>query len=207
MKKLRGLTKSIFFTVMEAEGDELQPFDGGSDDAPTADVPSEDIAPPATDSTDGGDIADPPPLSDDGGGDFDMPSFGEDDTGGEDTTGEDSSNNEEEADKQDTSLSDKANKILNEQLYKKMVARNNEIDEILATLKTIVPSLPYDVVNDNNDLIDKLKNALNKGKNYVINDFVDSGYGENQFFFQELDSLYTLLLDQIDKKLKKAIKQ
>lgn len=207
MKKSRGLTKSIFFTVMEAEGDELQPFDGGSDDAPAADIPSEDIAPPATDSTDGGDIADPPPLSDDGGGDFDMPSFGEDDTGGEDTTGEDSSNNEEEADKQDTSLSDKANKILNEQLYKKMVARNNEIDEILATLKTIVPSLPYDVVNDNNDLIDKLKNALNKGKNYVINDFVDSGYGENQLFFQELDSLYTLLLDQIDKKLKKAIKQ
>lgn len=207
MKKSRGLTKSIFFTVMEAEGDELQPFDGGSDDAPAADIPSEDIAPPATDSTDGGDIADPPPLSDDGGGDFDMPSFGEDDTGGEDTTGEDSSNNEEEADKQDTSLSDKANKILNEQLYKKMVARNNEIDEILATLKTIVPSLPYDIVNDNNDLIDKLKNALNKGKNYVINDFVDSGYGENQLFFQELDSLYTLLLDQIDKKLKKAIKQ
>ena len=207
MKELRGFTKSIFFTVMEAEGDELQPFDGGSNDAPTADVPSEDIAPPATDSTDGGDIADPPPLSDDGGGDFDMPSFGEDDTGGEDTTGEDSSNNEEEADKQDTSLSDKANKILNEQLYKKMVARNNEIDEILTTLKTIVPSLPYDVVNDNNDLIDKLKNALNKGKKYVINDFVDSGYGENQLFFQELDSLYTLLLDQIDKKLKKAIKQ
>ena len=207
MKKLRGLTKSIFFTVMEAEGDELQPFDGDSDDAPTADIPSEDIAPPATDSTDSGDIADPPPLSDDGGGDFDMPSFGEDDAGSEDTTGGDASNNEEEADKQDTSLSDKANKILNEQLYKKMVARNNEIDEILATLKTIIPSLPYDVVNDNNDLIDKLKNALNKGKNYVINDFVDSGYGENQLFFQELDSLYTLLLDQIDKKLKKAMKQ
>lgn len=208
MKELRGLTKSIFFTVMEAEGDELQPFDGGNDDAPTADVPSEDIAPPATDSTDGG-ASDPPPLSDDGGGDFDMPSFGEDDAGagGEDTTGGDTSNNEEEADKQDTSLSDKANKILNEQLYKKMVARNNEIDEILTTLKTIVPSLPYDVVNDNNDTINQLKNALNKGKNYVINDFVDSGYGENQLFFQELDSLYTLLLDQIDKKLKKAIKQ
>ena len=191
------MPKGLFFTVMEAEGDELQPFDGG------ADTPPEDIAPPATDTGGGDDLGEPPPLEDDGGMDF--PSATDDNGGGDDMGGGDSSgeNNEEEADKNDTKLSDKANNILNEQLYKKMDARNKEIEEIIASLKDLIPLLPYEVVKSNDESVNQLKNALQKGQKYVINDFVDSGYGENLLFYQKLDSLYVLLLNQIDKNLKK----
>ena len=49
------MSGNLFFMVMEADGDELQPFDAGAPaDAPTADTPSEDIAPPATDDAGGG---------------------------------------------------------------------------------------------------------------------------------------------------------
>ena len=190
------MPQSLFFTVMEAEGDELQPFDGG------ADTPPEDIAPPATDTGGGDDLGAPPPLEDDGG--LEVPSL-DDSGGGDDMGGDDSSseNNEEEADQNDTRLSDKANNILNEQLYKKMDARNKEIEEILASLKDIVPLLPYDVVKSNDESVNQLKNTLLKGQKYVINDFVDSGYGENLLFYQKLDSLYVLLLNRIDTNLKK----
>ena len=196
------MPKSLFFTVMEAEGDELQPFDAGSAEA--ADTPSEDIAPPATDNSGGGDLGEPPPMDDAGG--MDMPEFGGDDMGGgDDMSGGDSSgeNNEEEADKEDTKLSDKANNILNQQLYNRMKDRNSEIEEILGNLKELVPLLPYDVVKSNDELVNQLKDALEKGQKYVINDFVDSGYGENQLFYQKLDSLYVLLLNRIDTNLKK----
>lgn len=194
------MSKGLFFTVMEAEGDLLQPFDDGGG----ADIPSEDIAPPATDDGGGGDALDsPPPLSEDDGMDFsgDMSDI----DGGDGMSGDDS-NNEEEADKKDTTLSDKANNILNQQLYQKMVNRNNEIEEILNNIKDIVPLLPYDVVKSNDESVNHLKSALLKGQKYVINDFVDSGYGENLLFYQKLDSLYVLLLNQIDTNLKK-IKQ
>lgn len=196
------MPKSLFFAVMEAEGDELQPFDAGS--AEVADTPSEDIAPPATDNSGGGDLGEPPPMDDAGG--MDMPEFGGDDMGGgDDMSGGDSSgeNNEEEADKEDTKLSDKANNILNQQLYNRMKDRNSEIEEILGNLKELIPLLPYDVVKSNDELVNQLKDALEKGQKYVINDFVDSGYGENQLFYQKLDSLYVLLLNRIDTNLKK----
>ena len=192
------MPQSLFFAVMEAEGDELQPMDGGID------APPDDIAPPATDTGAGDNLDAPPPLEDDGGMDFPSPT--DDAAGGDDMSGGDpgvNNNNEEEADKEDKKLSDKANNILNEQLYKKMTARNNEIEEILASLKDIIPLLPYDVVKQNDESINQLKNALQKGQKYVINDFVDFGYGENLLFYQELDSLYVLLLNQIDKNLKK----
>lgn len=194
------MSKGLFFTVMEAEGDLLQPFDDGGG----ADIPSEDIAPPATDDGGGGDALDsPPPLSEDDG--MDLSGDMSDIDGGDDMSGDDS-NNEEEADKKDTTLSDKANNILNQQLYQKMVNRNNEIEEILNNIKDIVPLLPYDVVKSNDESVNHLKSALLKGQKYVINDFVDSGYGENLLFYQKLDSLYVLLLNQIDTNLKK-IKQ
>ncbi len=200
------MPKNLFYTIMEADGDELQPFDGGGD-AP-ADTPSEDIAPPATDDGGGGDTLDsPPPLNEDDGGGMDLSSMS-DDGGGDDMGGGDSGNEEnaDDADQKDTNLSDKANNILNEQLYKKMVARNNEIEEILGNIKDIVPLLPYDVVKSNDESVNHLKSALMKGQKYVINDFVDSGYGENLLFYQKLDSLYVLLLNQIDTNLKKIKK-
>ena len=198
------MSNGLFFTVMEAEGDLLQPFDDGGGDAP-----AEDVAPPATDNSGGGDDLDsPPPLNEDS----DMDLSGEMssdslDAGGDDMGGDDSTDNEEdEADKKDTKLSDKANNILNQQLYQKMVNRNNEIEEILNNIRDIVPLLPYDVVKSNDESINHLKSALMKGQKYVINDFVDSGYGENLLFYQKLDSLYVLLLNQIDTNLKKIKK-
>ena len=195
------MSNGLFFTVMEAEGDLLQPFDDGGGDAP-----AEDVAPPATDNSGGGDDLDsPPPLNEDSdmdlSGDMSSDSL---DAGGDDMGGDDSTDNEEdEADKKDTKLSDKANNILNQQLYQKMVNRNNEIEEILNNIRDIVPLLPYDVVKSNDESINHLKSALMKGQKYVINDFVDSGYGENLLFYQKLDSLYVLLLNQIDTNLKK----
>lgn len=195
------MSNGLFFTVMEAEGDLLQPFDDGGGDAP-----AEDVAPPATDNSGGGDDLDsPPPLNEDSdmdlSGDMSSDSL---DAGGDDMGGDDSTDSEEdEADKKDTKLSDKANNILNQQLYQKMVNRNNEIEEILNNIRDIVPLLPYDVVKSNDESINHLKSALMKGQKYVINDFVDSGYGENLLFYQKLDSLYVLLLNQIDTNLKK----
>ena len=195
------MSNGLFFTVMEAEGDLLQPFDDGGGDAP-----AEDVAPPATDNSGGGDDLDSlPPLNEDSdmdlSGDMSSDSL---DAGGDDMGGDDSTDSEEdEADKKDTKLSDKANNILNQQLYQKMVNRNNEIEEILINIRDIVPLLPYDVVKSNDESINHLKSALMKGQKYVINDFVDSGYGENLLFYQKLDSLYVLLLNQIDTNLKK----
>ena len=195
-------SKGLFFTVMEAEGDMLQPFD----DDGGADTPPEDIAPPATDTDNsaGGDNLDdgPPPLNDDSG-DMSMDSFGDDGGDTMDDSSSDDNSDEDDADQKDTKLSDKANNILNQQLYQKMVNRNSEIEEILNNIKEIVPLLPYDVVKSNDESINHLKSALMKGQKYVVNDFVESGYGGNLLFYQKLDSLYVLLLNQIDKNLKK----
>ena len=125
-------------------------------------------------------------------------------SGGEETGTDESSNeNEDEADQKDTKLSEKANNILNEQLYKRMVARNAEIQEILDQVQNLVPLLPIEVVNDNDKSVNQLKSALVRGQKYAVDDFVESGYGENLLFYQKLDSLYTLLLNQINTNLKK----
>jgi len=194
------MSRNFFYMVMEAEGDLVQPFDDGGG----ADMPSEDIAPPATNDPSG----EPPPLSDDGGG-LDSMSF--DDSGGGDDfgsiddggSGDGGGEDNDEADKKDTSLSDKANNILNQQLYQTIVNRNSEIEEILNNIKQLVPLLPMEVVNSNDTSIGHLKTALQKGQNYVLNDFVDAGYGENLLFYEKLNSIYTLLLNKIDSNLKK----
>lgn len=192
----------LFFMVMEADGDELVPFDAGPE---PADTPPEDIAPPATDNSGGGDDLDSPPPLDDGAADDSLSDFGADDMGGGEETGTDESenNNEDEADQKDTKLSEKANNILNEQLYNKMVARNKEIEKILDDIQDIVPLLPQEVVSNNDKSVNQLKSALMRGQKYAVNDFVDSGYGENLLFYQKLDSLYVLLLNQINANLKK----
>jgi hypothetical protein len=137
--------------------------------------------------------------------------FSMDDAGGEGDDmggGDDSSDNNEndEADQKDEKLADKANNILNERLYKQFVNRNSEIEEIVGNIKGLTPLLPMDVVRSNDQLLNHLKSALIEGQNYVINDFVDSGYGENLLKYQQLDSLYVTLLNQIDKNLKKIKK-
>lgn len=198
----------LFSIVMEADGDEIAPFDPGATDEPAGDIPSEDIAPPATDDAadpgTGGDDDSSPPMMDDIPG-FDD-SSAEGDTGDSDVSSGDSSGDDEEADQKDEKLSDKANNILNEQLYSRLTKRNDEISDIIDSVKDLVPLLPYEVVKSNDEAMSQLKTALSRGQQYAINDFADAGYGENYLFFQKLNSLYTLLLNRIDTNLKKIKK-
>ena len=88
-----------------------------------------------------------------------------------------------------------------------MLDRNNDIENIIDNVQTIVPLLPYEVIKANDVSLNRLKQALSKGQDYVIHKFLDSGYGENLLYFQKLDSLYTLLLEDIDANLKTIVKK
>lgn len=193
------MSKDLFTLVMEAEGDLLQPFDGGeSPDTGGNEQPPANDTPPSSD-------AEPPEMSDDEDLSFsDSSSDGGADMGmGDDENSEDNG----QPNKEDEKLSEKANNILNQQLYQRMLDRNSEIEEIINNIQMITPMIPYDLVAQNDKSVNQLKMALNKGQNYVINKFIDSQYGENLLFFQKLDSLYTLLLDTIDANLKSINKK
>ena len=193
------MSKDLFTLVMEAEGDLLQPFDGGeSPDTGGNEQPHANDTPPSSD-------AEPPEMSDDEDLSFsDSSSDGGADMGmGDDENSEDNG----QPNKEDEKLSEKANNILNQQLYQRMLDRNSEIEEIINNIQMITPMIPYDLVTQNDKSVNQLKTALNKGQNYVINKFIDSQYGENLLFFQKLDSLYTLLLDTIDANLKSINKK
>lgn len=191
------MSSNLFYTVMEAEGEALQPFDGGNDidvgdanmnDAPQQSDPANEV-PPDTSSDDS-----PPDLADD----TDM-SF--------DENGESSiDNGDDETPKEDTKLSEKANNILNQKLYQQMLNRNDEINEIINNVQLLIPLLPYEVVKTNDKSLNRLKSALSEGQRYVINKFVDAKYGENSLFYQKIDTLYNLLLNEIDNNLKKIKK-
>ena len=193
------MSKDLFTLVMEAEGDLLQPFDGGeSPDTGGNEQPPANDTPPSSD-------AEPPEMSDDEDLSFsDSSSDGGADMGmGDDENSEDNG----QPNKEDEKLSEKANNILNQQLYQRMLDRNSEIEEIINNIQMITPMIPYDLVTQNDKSVNQLKTALNKGQNYVINKFIDSQYGENLLFFQKLDSLYTLLRATIDANLKSINKK
>lgn len=191
--------RNLFYMVMEAEGDDLlQPMDMGD---LTPDAPAE--APPPEQSSGSNDS--PPPLEE--AGNADTLSFPGEDGGGENQdTGENTDDNNDNAEdsKEDEQLSDKANNVLNKDLYDKFVARNQEIEDIIGNLQTISSVLPIEVVNENDEDVNKLKSALEAGQNYVIDKFVDADYGANALYFRKLDALYTLLMDRINSNLKKA---
>ena len=174
--------------VMEADGDEMQPFDAGMD------MPTEQPAEPSPEPSQ--DLDGPPPMSE---GDELMPT--DDGMMDGETMGDEGQDNEE---KDDTSLSDKASNILNQKLYHEMIAKNSEIEAMIKQLDQLNSVIPSDIVKLNSPFITDLKSALIKGQNYVIDDFVDTAYGENISFYNKLNSLYTLLIDSINKNLKKV---
>lgn len=193
--------KNLFYMVMEAEGDDLlQPMDMGGEASPEA--PTE--APPPD--SNAGSNDNPPPLEE--ADNADALSFPGEDGGGENQdTGENTDDNNDdnaEENKEDEQLSDKANNVLNKTLYDQFVARNKEVEDILTNLQTITSVLPIEVINENDESVNKLKSALEAGQNYVIEKFVDAKYGENALYFRKLDALYTLLMDRINSNLKKA---
>ena len=153
---------NLFFMVMEAEGDEMGGMEAFDENAMSDAGTSEDVAPPATEENSGGDdVGDAPP---DMGSDFgdmgDLNSVeGDDQTGGDEMSGDNGEDNEE-ADQKDAKLSDKANNILNQQLYTKFVARNKDIEGIITSIKDLVPLLPYDVIKSNDKSVNQLKSAL-----------------------------------------------
>lgn len=190
--------QNLFHIIMEADGDPLEAFDPGeSADAAPAEQPAEPApAPEQGDDT-------PPPPTDEGMDElagFDDTAEGDDQMGGDETS-EDGTNDESQ---EDEKLSEKANSVLNQALYQKMVKRNQDIENTLNSIQQIVPVLPYEVIKSNDADLTRLKTALEKGQKYVLEKFVDSGYGENLLYFEKLDALYTLLLNNINRNLKKV---
>lgn len=187
---------NLFYTVMEAEGDMLEPFD------PNAEPPMDEM----TDQQQGQTEEQPPA---DMGADSppeatDMEDLSFDETGGDMEESNEGDQSSGDADEQKTkSLSQKANDVLNQRLYQQMLNRNSEIEETIENLQAIIPLLPYDVVTQNDNSINRLKRALTNGQEYVLNKFVNMSYGENLLYYQKLDSLYTLLQDAINSVLNK----
>lgn len=195
---------NLFQFVMEADGDLVEPFDAGaaeSEPAPTtADAPAVTDSPPQPDDM-------PPPLSDDGGQDlsFDASDENPGDQSDEENQDENQDGSSDGAsNEKEEKPSEKANNILNQELYTQFLARNKEISDIIDNLGLIAPVLSTEITDKNDPNLSRLKAALTKGQEYVLNDFIDAKYGENLLFFKKLDTLYTALLDEINKNLKKV---
>lgn len=190
------MARDLFLMVMEAEGDMVQPFDENTPN-PDDTSPQPEQAPPEPDGMD-----EPPEMAKDdtlsmnGDGGIDDMSMGDESQQDENDDNEDGTKDGNEK------LSEKANAILNQKLYQQFIDRNKEIEDILDNLQKLVPMLPYEVVKQNDGYVNRLKTALDKGKKYAIEKFVDSKYGENLLYFHKLDALYNLLEDEINKNLK-----
>ena len=187
----------IFHFIMEAEGDdEVASFDVGGEDnsSPQVDASGEEQSP---------DADSPPPMAD--GGD-EIPAFDDSqDMGGEeDSLGDGVQETEENPDKKDGKLSEKVSNILNQQLYSTLLNKNLEIENTINSINDLNSALPYDIIHKNEEPLRKLKAALSRGQTYAIDSFIDNKYGENRMFYQKLDAVYTLLLDELNTNLKKV---
>lgn len=187
---------NIFQIIMEADGD-LEPFDASTAEATP---PTDESSPPTDMSSNEGVDDTPPPMNEDNDLNF------SDDGGDMMGDGMDESESGEAEEKENNKLSEKANNILNQKLYQKFVDRNSEISDVIENIQLIVPLLPFEIVQKNDILINHLKSALKRGQNYVIDKFINSQYGENLLFFEKLDTLYTLICDELNTTLKKYTK-
>ncbi len=187
---------NLFYAVMEADGDLLEPFNPAAAEAEVAD--EQQGQPPEQPPADMGPDSPPEATDMDELGGFDE--TGGDMDGGE--NGDPNDPNQQGQPPQDRKLSQKANDALNQKLYQQFVERNSEIEETLENLQAIIPILPYDVVSQNDKSINRLKSALTVAQDYVLNTFVKAGYGENLWEYQRMDALYTLLQNKINKTLK-----
>lgn len=188
---------SFFHLIMEADGDPLEAFDPG----PVEEAPADPQ--PAPENQDDG--ASPPNPVDDSidelaGFDDSDPNADEGEPGG-DGMADDDGQTEEEPENQN--LSEKANNALNQNLYRQLVKRNQDIEDTIENVQQIIPVMPHDVIKEIDIPMNRLKAFLENGKQYAINKFIDSGYGENLLYFQKLDAAYQILLDQLNLGLKK----
>ncbi len=189
------MEKDLFYTVMEADGDLLEPF-----------TPSEDPQPEMTDQQQGQTNEQPPAdmgaedlPPEPGGG---MEDLGLDETGGDmENQGEDQE--DPNAQQEDQHLAEKSNEILNQNLYSAWLNLNQDIENTLTNLQAMTPCLPCDVVDQNDKSINRMNRMFESSKDYVLNKFVQMSYGENLIQYQRLTTLYTLLRNEIDSVLKK----
>lgn len=195
--------ENLFRLVMEAGGTLAEPFDpGGADMSDMSMDASSTEAPPDTS------MGDPPPLDDSASSmdsmGFDMGGDGGMDMGMGGDMGMDAGGEQQQDQQQvpGAKLSEKANSLLNQKLYTQMLDRNQEVEDTIESINRLVPLLPYKTIRENDTNMTRLKSALDKGKSYLIENFVDAKYGENLIFFQKLDALYTLLIDQLNENLK-----
>jgi hypothetical protein len=193
---------NLFYMVMEADDEELQPFsmdDVGTEEAPAEATQNED----APQEPDNG----PPSLEENTGDDLSFPGVDDGgdttDTNNEEDTGDDNNDNATE-NNEDEKLSEKANAVLNKDLYDKFIQKNSEIEEVLDNLQKLSAAIPFSIVKEIDTPVIQLKSALDAGKNYVIEKFVDTKYGGNLLYYKKLEALYTLLMDKINSNLKKA---
>lgn len=194
---------NLFYMVMEADDEELQPFsmdDVPADDtAPAEDMPNEDTpqepdnGPPSLEENTGDALSFP--GVDDGGDTTD--------TNNDEGTGDDNNDNATE-NNEDEKLSAKANAVLNKDLYDKFIQKNSEVEEVLENLQKLSAAIPFSIVKEIDTPVIQLKSALDAGKNYVIEKFVDTKYGGNLLYYKKLEALYALLMDKINSNLKKA---
>jgi hypothetical protein len=101
-------------------------------------------------------------------------------------------------------LSEKANNALNQVLYRQLVKRNEDIESTIESIQQVIPVMPHDIIKEIDIPMNRLKAFLENGKQYAINKFVDSSYGENLLYFQKLDASYQILLDELNRGLKKV---
>lgn len=195
--------ENLFRLVMEAGGTLAEPFDpGGADMGDMGMDASSTEAPPDTS------MGDPPPLDDSASSmdnmGFDMGEDGGMDMGMGGDMGMDAGGEQQQDQQQapGAKLSEKANSLLNQKLYTQMLDRNQEVEDTIESINRLVPLLPYKTIRENDTNMTRLKSALDKGKSYLIENFIDAKYGENLIFFQKLDALYTLLIDQLNENLK-----
>lgn len=188
------MDENLFYTVMEADGDLLEPF------TPSEDPPAEmaDQQQGQTNEQPPADMgADLPPEP--GGG---MEDLGFDETGGD--MGEQEENQDDQNGNQENQmLAQKTDEILNQNLYQQWLLKNDEMEKMIDDLQAILPILPCNVVDQNDKSINRLNRLLMYSKDYVLNKFTQLSYGENLMQYQKLDSLYALLQNEIDSVLKK----
>jgi len=192
---------SFFHLIMEADGDPVEAFDPG----PVEEAPADPQPAPEN----GDDGASPPNPVDDSmdelAGFDDSAPDAEGEPGGDEMSGDMSEDGDQtDGEPENQNLSEKANNALNQNLYRQLVRRNQDIEDTIEGIQQIIPVMPHDVIQEIDIPMNRLKAFLENGKQYAINKFVDSSYGENLLYFQKLDASYQILLDEINRGLKKV---
>lgn len=188
------MEKSIFWRLMtEAEGD-----DDTADDPPDM---TEDDAPADDDSSlDGGDDMDDEDPPDIGGGDDG--GYGGDDGFGDTGGGGDGGNKKEEI----TGLSDKVSTVLNERLYKQVLALLSQI-----TIKKEMVRDNIDMIRtidpDATDITEDLTRLEDNIREYSDHTFLDENYSKNMLFYTKCLNLFNLLCARFSERLSKGIKK